>query len=351
MVEAVEVVKGTLCAVEMEEVIVLLREFLLEQDLVEVFTFWYNPMPIFILGGGGGGGEGGQGGTGGFGGGGNFGIYTYNSPNGAIEQCKFVIGHAGSGGSNVEFILTLAKEEAEPLVELEENQEAKVMEQLLPIPEKCECTNLSASLMCSSGKGGDGAAGGNGKNGGRGRDGAPGLTYKIFPLTFNSTNLPIPPELMTVIENDQCTNSQVTIAKSTTNPWSISGGSLVNDVSPTNSSYTKALTAAFTFPSTGYFTVSMGSTLARWIAISFARSLPTARVPNVCENIRVVASVSPSQATMYEWLIYPSSGTPYNPTGNYSTSSTSISFSLPSGNYSSRLSIFDDCCGWSIPGT
>ncbi len=292
-------------------------------------------------GGGGAGGQGGAGGAGGLGGGGSFTIYvTGTAP--TFITTTLTDGAAGTGGNG----------EAGGAGGLGGN-------------------GGTGGGSCTSeiGRGGNGSRGGNGGPGGRGQDGANGLNgdyYRNGVLQANpSTTVPNPTNALVVnYDNTKgCTNSIIDLQK-TTGTWSSygTGGATVKDItSALSSQSTSSNNIAVFYTSTGWKDITTTTdTRTRFVYVSTTRTPPVINgiISTICADGELSLTAtpnSPSNVVAYSWTIQQQAVTGLTtPTPIDVSSSATPTFSFPNataGNivYQIKLSVQDECCGWSIP--
>ncbi|MCX7650348.1 MAG: T9SS type A sorting domain-containing protein [Flavobacteriales bacterium] len=287
---------------------------------------------------GGAGGAGGAGGTGGRGGGGSFAFFRTNSNTGAvIVACNFTAGAAGAGGIGA-------------------NGGSGS-------PGQSGSAGATAGCgVCNGAQGQTGASGGQGGNGGRGRDGANGqsgaqvIDGVVVPFTAPS------PDAATISVGYAsavgCTNSEIPLTKNAGN-WVLPvGGSYVNNLTATTTSYNNSQNnVAIYFNNTGVYNITAnGTNFQNYLFIRDSRPLPTLNVIDVGTGLPVVNPVcpgtqisisTPTAGDNYEWLIYTTD--PSLPIYSANTQNAGPFTLNTSGTFQVRLRVFTTCCGWSIP--
>ncbi|CAN5161847.1 hypothetical protein BH09BAC1_BH09BAC1_15550 [soil metagenome] len=284
-------------------------------------------------GGGGGGGQGGRGGQGAFGGGSSIAIYVVNST-GSVVDCVVQNGNAGAGGTGGSGGTG-------------GNGGTGAAGGL----NNCGASNNEV---------GDGARGGNGGGagaGGRGGNAQPGVSHPIYDnVNGISAGTSTPqPTVVTVdyMNGSGCSNSEITLTKGTGN-WNFAGSpAFINDINPLNSSYNNASSPALvSFANTGSFDISVnGGTLKKYVTITVNRPLPVINtVPGtLCSGANLNLATT-TVADEYQWLIYPSAGTPATPTYSSNVQNPgAVSTITTAGTYYLRLRTRTECCGWSVP--
>ncbi len=285
-------------------------------------------------GGGGGGGQGGQGGLGAFGGGSSIAVYSVNS-NGNVTDCVVQNGSAGAGGTG--------GAGGQGGVGGQPGQGGL---------NACGTTNNEV------GDGAPGNAGGAGGSGGKGGNGQPGVSHPIYDNVngiTNGTSIP-QPTVVTVnyLNGAGCSNSEITLTKQTGN-WNLTGGAaFINDLNPLNSSFNNTSSPALvSFPNTGSFDIGVnGGTFKNYVTIAINRALPviTSNVPSILCSGSTFSLTTSTAADEYQWLIYPSTGTPSTPTYTSNVQNPgAISSITTAGTYYLRLRARTECCGWSVP--
>ncbi len=306
-------------------------------------------------GGGGAGGCGGTGGTGGYSGGSSFGVYHYGSTSlGTFTDCNIVSGTSGSGGSGGSGGAGGTGGSGG----------------------SGGSGGTSGGFMCtaSSGSGGAGGKGGNGGTGGAGESGANGVSYKIAIVTTAGVCTPTtsgytttPNNYITSIDygsssKQGCTNSQISLSK-TSGSWA-SGqyGTLINDKNSTTSSYTSSSASIITgYDATGtYRPVSNGPQ----IFITQSRSLGEISGEDAfCNGATAEYTYDGdyiSQGDVLQWRLVSSDGnTLYYAHAEMAASNgdesgtkfiiNTESLNLDAGIYYVKLEVKSDCCGVSIP--
>ena len=281
-------------------------------------------------GGGGGGGQGGQGGTGGRGGGGSFAIYaTASNAGAAIEQNTLIAGAPGAGGLG--------------------GNGGNGGGGGAGGPRRTTCS----SEIGEGGAGGNGGAGGAGGNGGTGAFGLSAQLTTDGVVSSPSVTIPMTPALTTNFGG--CTNSEVIITKGS-GTWDLQPTSLfISDLNDASSSYTTAsANAIVSYSSTGFKNlVNDVTTYTNFIHIVTDRPLPTfdASMTNTaCEGSSFMMS-TPTTGVEFEWVVFLTSGNTTAPLATFNTSAASWPTPITGGseNYSVRLRVRDECCGWSAP--
>lgn len=279
--------------------------------------------------GGGGGGQGGVGGTGGRGGGGTFAIYRTSSNTGAnIVQCTLTSGSAGSGGIGGNGGVGGSGGTGGP-----------------------------RRTTCSSeiGEGGSGGNGGNGGNGGAGGNGSFGLTSQLMSDgtgTSPSVAIPITPSV--TVTYLSCSNSEVNISNASGNWNMIPSASYINDLNASTTSYTPSdANFIVSYTTTGLQTVDNNTTFSNFVYITTDRPLPTfdaSMSPVICEG-DAFTMLTPTAGTQYEWVIFNSASTTATPLATYTSAGATWTTPITGSNmnYSVRLRVRTDCCGWSAP--
>ncbi len=285
-------------------------------------------------GGGGGGGQGGQGGLGAFGGGSSIAIYIVNS-NGLVTDCVVQNGSAGSGGTG--------GAGGSGGVGGQPGQGGL---------NACGTTNNEV------GDGAPGGAGGAGGAGGKGGNGQPGVSHPIYDNVNGitaGTSIPQPTVLtVNYLNGAGCSNSEITLTKQTGN-WNLTGGAaFINDLNPLNSSYSNTSTPALvSFPNAGSFDIGVnGGVFKNFVTITVNRPLPaiTSNVPSTLCSGGTFNLATTTAADEYQWIIYPTSGTPSSPIYTSSVQNPgAISSITAAGSYYLRLRTRTECCGWSVP--
>ncbi|MCX7650264.1 MAG: PKD domain-containing protein [Flavobacteriales bacterium] len=282
-------------------------------------------------GAGGNGGRGGHGGTGGKGGGGSFAVFAVNSSSGAqFLDSDFAEGNPGAGG-------------------LGGNGETG-------LPGSPGAAGAVAGCSpCSNSQGQTGAPGGSGGNGGRGRDGAPGVAGALVMdgvISDPSAPIPNPVTLEIQFQNTVgCTNSEITLTK-TSGTWTLPTGlSFVNDLDPYSSSYGNSSPTAKIYAfATGPYDVGVnGIDYQRFLWVRTSRPLPVINITpsgSIC-NLNNLSLSTPTVGDQYEWLIYQSD--PNQPIYTSTQQIPGNTGPIPAGLYWVRLRVRTECCGWSIP--
>ncbi len=302
-----------------------------------------NGSPAFIHvlrgsggGSGGSGGEGGQGGRGGNGGGANFGIFVAsNSTSGATFQSVNIntlgaAGNGGSGGQGGIGGIGGSGGQGGPLVQDNVN---------------------NVILLSPAGNGGNGGKGG---NGGRGQDGDNGLAQDIY---FGGNTPPaqsVAPSngIVSITGGAKgCTNSVISISKTSSDNWGLSGANFVNDLTNTTTSYTiSSNTAEIFYTSTGWKNINVGATtLNDFIFIRQSRPLPV--ITSTFTSICVGGTVNLSTSTIgeeYLWEVALVSN-PSSPIFTYNTKDVFNVTMNTAGIYQVKLQVKESCCGWSVP--
>lgn len=287
---------------------------------------------------GGAGGQGGHGGTGGLGGGGSFAFFRTSSNAGAvIVACNFTAGSAGAGG-------------------LGGNGGSGQ-------PGQQGGSGATAGCgICNGAQGQTGASGGSGGNGGRGRDGANG---QAAPQVIDGTIVPFvapSPDAATITLGYAsavgCTNSEIPLTKNAGNWVLPAGGSFVNNLTATTTSYNNTQNnIAIFFNNPGVYNITAnGTNFQNYIYIRDTRPLSNINVIDVGTGLPVANPVCPgTQISMstttagdnYEWLIYTTD--PSLPIFSANTQNAGPFTLNTSGTFQVRLRVFTTCCGWSIP--
>lgn len=286
-------------------------------------------------GGGGGGGQGGAGGKGGFGGGSSYAIFIYNAT-GTIVDCATLAGSAGPGGFG-----GAGGQGGTGGLGAEGGLD--------------NCGTSGDDEIGTGGRGGNGGAGGNGGNGG---SGAPGQSIPVLDVqngASQGTGVPSPALVtMNYANTSGCANSVITVTKGGGNWLLPTGGSFVNDLGPSSSSYTNSsATAEIAFSNAGIYNLGVNNgTLSNFVTITTSRALPiiNANIPAVVCVGNALNLSSPSVEERYQWLIYPESAGPSSPVFTDTTQNPGATpaFTTP-GNYLVRLRTYTTCCGWSVP--
>jgi hypothetical protein len=313
--------------------------------------------------GGGKGGEGGEGGLGGWGGGGSFAIYRVNSSTGAsLSSLQLSTGTAGAGGDGGDGGAGGTGGAGGAA--------------------RSACSG-DRGTSGAGGKGGDGGVGGKGQTGavgtsfwmvtdGTGQNDYTGITDGgILP---NTTNFNIEfSEDRNNIAGYACPYSEIKLTSNTiTTGWDISSGalSLVNDLSPTSSSYNLLLDDTIlvynTVTSNTFHRVDLNSdvyrnflfTVAKWSTTNITRVAVPVITPSkdsVCTvggsaSFSVSGSYDASNILQREWVVYDSlSGNPKSPLFTSASSSPTFGAFTTAGHYFVRYRERHRCCGWSIP--
>ncbi len=276
-------------------------------------------------GGGGGGGFGGAGGTGGGSGGSSVALLTWNNgANGELRNVTLTPGNSGngspggsggqggSGGSG----------------------------------------GQGGFGPDNGGNGGNGGPGGSGGQGGAGGTGANGQSLQLFEsgslLEVSNDGFPYA-EIYTAKSLFGCTNSIVNISKSAGN-WDLAAmqANAVDDVLPGESSFDPTVNA------TQVYYLSQGpkdlvtelSTINDFFSIRDNRPLPMidAIPDSICAESGLVFS-TPTGGLEHTWSVLNESGT----TVATRSGMNPAEVELNPGKYFLRLSVRDECCGWSIP--
>jgi hypothetical protein len=299
---------------------------------------------------GGGGGAGGAGGYGGYGGGSAFGLYLYNDQSGKtpsqiitngnnyVSVNSSYSGAGGAGGSGG--------------------------------PGGNGGTGANGSSgSAACGQGGKGGSGGNGGSGGKGQPGAAGVAKCYVSVGANGTLTTsgagtqgtAPNSAIASIDygsssKQGCTNSQISLSKSSGSWASGQYGELINDKNGSTSSYTTGSSSIITgYGSTGTYTpVSGGSR----VFISQERMLGTISGPTtICgssENYTYNGTLTSGDVLLW-YLLSTDGNTQYDSRViAYSGSQTPYtinpeSLGLAAGTYNIKLMVKSNCCGVSIP--
>jgi hypothetical protein len=288
-------------------------------------------------GGGGGGGQGGELATGGRGGGSSFAIYRNASGVGAIiANNQLNPGAAGQGGAG-----------------------------------GTGGTGGSGGQGSNGGGGSDGESsggrGGNGGAGGKGGDGGNGpngVSVQLYTVGSGATSPSITLPTLAVSANVSrgCTNSQIELTKNSGTWTLVSGAQFVNNLTSSTTSYTTS--GANSNPVSVFYTTTGGKNLQvgsnvyhNFITIlqNRALGLPTINTINdVCPQSPINLGTSLAGAEEYRWEIT----TVGNPTANVlaplsgqnpGTVNPPSGGWIPGTTYQVRLSVREECCGWSIP--
>ncbi len=317
-------------------------------------------------GNGGRGGSGGSGGSGGYCGGSSFGLYLYSNSatptTSGIIDCRIVSGTLGTGGlggtggsggaGNSGTVGT-------------SGSTAKVT------------GGLGWGSFVGTAKGGSGGAGGSGGSGGQGGTGgkgANGVSYKIAVVTSSGLQSSVttgygtePSNYITSIDygsssKQGCTNSQISLSKSSGSWASGQYGTLINDKNKTTSSYSTSSADIITgYGSTGtYRPVSGGPQ----IFITQSRSLGEISGEDAfCNGATAEYTYDGdyiSQGDVLQWRLVSSDGnTLYYAHAEMAASDgdesgtkfiiNTESLNLDAGIYYVKLEVKSDCCGVSIP--
>lgn len=313
-------------------------------------------------GSGGLGGNGGLGGSGGWGGGGSFGAYLVGGSSGTLSQSTVTAGAAGLGGNGA-------------------NGQNGATGQT-------GATGTYSGGCDGNGQGGNGGKGGNGAPGGRGQDGANGIAQNIVTVGssyVSNGGTPSGPnaaaDYLKARYLKGCTNSFIEIEKANgsappSNPFDLTtmGATLINDVSPDQTSYTNnsgALVTEVSFSALGWHQekLNLQNGWTTFIRLLENRPLPTLAVSTskrVCsaENIKfTITSNNPNQdysnsAADYEWRyrVYKDGAVRRVPTPAWSSTSNGAGpNTINVGNFTGdsitvliAARVRDKCCGWSV---
>jgi gliding motility-associated-like protein len=299
-------------------------------------------------GGGGGGGQGGLAGTGGWGAGGTFALFSFNS-SGVRNNCSINAGPAAAGGVGG----TGANGGTGGIggQGADGNNTSTTTGGVL--------TNGRVCGGCiETGAGGRGGNGGTGGAGGSGGAGAPGLS-SIVEIQSGGSSTPSTVAGITQIITNQplagCTNSEILITKDG-GTWGLTGtAAFIQDLNAASSSYTTASgTALISYTATGAQSINIsGNPYGGFIMVNTNRALPTfdASMSNtICEGNSFLMN-TPTSGAQYEWVIFPAAGNSSTPVAIFTTSVASWPTPITgtSVNYTVRLRIRDNCCGWSVP--
>jgi hypothetical protein len=291
-------------------------------------------------GGGGAGGEGGQGGAGGFGGGGSFAVYvTGTAP--TFATANLAIGAIGVGGTG----------EAGGAGGAGGNG------------------GVGGSTCTGEvGRGGNGSKGGAGGAGGRGQDGANGIggNYYLNGVLQSSPTTVSNPTNALVVNYDNtkgCTNSVINLTK-VTGTWSNYGtdGATVKDITSLLSSQsTAANNISVFYTSTGWKDITTTTdTRTRLLFVSTTRTPPVINgiTTPICADGSLSLTCtpnSPSNVVAYDWVVQATLVTGLStPAATLTSNSATPTFAFPNAGstnitYQIKLSVQDECCGWSIP--
>ncbi|CAN5397486.1 hypothetical protein BH09BAC1_BH09BAC1_20670 [soil metagenome] len=309
--------------------------------------------------GGGGGGGGGGGAKGGSGSGSSFGIFIWNNSGGSITNTIIASGTVssgglgGSGGGGGSGAGGRAKN----------------------------------GRNCDSGDGGASGAGSNGGAGGNGGNGSAGISYAVANVNssgvLTATNAPsISPAITVnsatsggstpnptnalVVNYDNtkgCTNSVINLTK-VSGTWSSygTGGAVVKDItSALSSQLTSSNTISVFYSSTGWKDVTTTTdTRTRLVFVSTTRTPPVINgiTTPICADGQLSLTVtpnSPSNVVAYDWVVQASPVTGLTtPAATLTSNSATPTFTFPNAGstnitYQIKLSVQDECCGWSIP--
>ncbi len=297
-------------------------------------------------GSGGGGGGGGGAGSGGAGGGASYGVFLYNNgASGNFIGCQLTAGSGGAGGAGG----TGGAGGAGGF------------------------DGFTWIMGCSGstcGNGGYGGWGSTGGQGGTGGQGSTGTSYAVgtlggsaasftnFTCATNSASscgsAPVSSPVLTVNQSQGCTNSEVTITK-TSGSWGVfnGNGAFVNNLTASTTSYANSSTpAVVSYTTTGDKDLILaGNTYSNFVRITQTRALPVidAITSPICIGDNISLSTS-TVGTAYDWSIAKTSFS--NPTV-YTSSSQSPGLvntaSFTTGTYLVKLRVKEDCCGWSVP--
>ena len=298
-------------------------------------------------GGGGGGGQGGLGATGGWGAGGTFALYQYGGNgtrnNTILNSGPLAVGGIGGiganggtggngglggGGNNTSTTTGCA---------------------------------ITGARVCGNSEVGAGGRGGNGGNGGKGGDGGAGANGVTIPIQLvGGATAPASttPAISQVIANkplEGCTNSEIIITKDG-GTWTLTGsGAYIQNLSASTSTYTNASPSALvSYSTTGAQSITInGVDYDGFIMVNTNRPLPTfhsSMSNTICEGDNFTMN-TPTSGAEYEWVIFNASSNTASPTAIFTTSVASWSTPITgvSTNYSVRLRIRENCCGWSAP--
>ena len=296
-------------------------------------------------GGGGQGGGGGEGGYGGMGGGSSFGVYMNSTSDITFINSNITGGTAGAGGAGG----------------AGGNGGAGG-------------SGGSGRNTCSDERGtsGNGGAGGNGARGGTGQSGADGVSYAVYKsgtgasdpsvTVLNPTN----PLYANYYNTKGCTNSVIYLTKVTAAGNWVSfgtGGDLVDNITPSLSSTSMASNSPIVYyTSTGWKDIE-ATTSSQRDRLLFIKTNRTPPVINgvtspLCKDGSLSLTVtpnSPSVTTGYEWTVQQTPVTSLTaPTPLLTSNSATPTFDFPNNTnaditYQIKLSVQDECCGWSIP--
>lgn len=298
-------------------------------------------------GGGGGGGQGGLGATGGWGAGGTFALYQYGGSgirnNTTLNSGPVAVGGIGGvganggtggngglggGGNNTSTTTGCA---------------------------------ITGARVCGNSEVGAGGRGGNGGNGGKGGDGGAGANGVSAPVQLvggASAPASTTPAISQVIANkplEGCTNSEIIITKDG-GTWTLTGsGTYVQNLNASTSSYSNASpTALVSYSTTGAQSIDInGVTYDGFIMVNTNRPLPifhSSMSTTICEGDNFTMN-TPTSGSEYEWVIFNASSNTASPTAIFTTSVASWSTPITgvNANYSVRLRVRENCCGWSAP--
>lgn len=298
-------------------------------------------------GGGGGGGQGGAFGTGGWGGGGTFAIYLFNATgtrnnvtlNSGAAASGGTGGTGGTGGAGGNGGLGGGGNNTN---------------------ETGGCS-LTGGRVCGNsevGAGGRGGNGGNGGNAGSGGAGAAGVSSSVQLVSGSSSANNVAAGITQIITNQPlagCTNSEILITKDG-GTWGLTGtGAFIQDLNASTSSYSNASASAIvSYTSIGAQSINInGTPYGGFIMINSNRALPTfdASMSNtICEGNSFTMN-TPTSGVQYEWVIFPDAGNTSTPVAIFTTSVASWPTPVTGTtvNYSVRLRVRENCCGWSAP--
>lgn len=291
-------------------------------------------------GGGGGGGQGGFGGLGGYGGkggGSSIGFYFHNSTiNQNISHLTASPGNAGAGGVGGDGGDGGAGGPS----------------------------GAGGSGNCEARNGGNGGKGGAGGDGGDGGDARPGYSYEIFTRGGGpSSGTTIPTRTVTVYQYQGCANSEVVLTKTGAGNWDFLGNAeYMNNETESTSTYSATDDSVkVTYTNSGKYDVQVGSDLYKeLVIITGSRSLPTIDVDTIPENSELCTQnaetptelqFSTTSALDYKWEVQRLiAGVPQTPATFTSSSQITAAYQpADTGTYQVKLSVLDECCGWSIP--
>ncbi len=315
-------------------------------------------------GGGGAGGTGGTGGAGGYSGGSSFGAYLYDDrSSGTLANrfinCNIVSGTIGSGGAGGTGGAGGSGGTGGTGGD-----------------GGCGCPGGIAGFFGveeESGRGGRGGNGGAGGAGGHGEQGANGVSYKIAQVTTAGVCTPTtsgyataPNAILSSADygsssKQGCTNSQISLGRSSGSWASGQYGTLIKDVTETTSSYTTSSTNIVVgYGSTGTYTPVNGGPR---IYITQTRNLGAINGDeSICSGISANYTYGGTiqQGDVLQWRLLSSDGnTQYYAHAAIAASNgdaTGTKFTidlnaldLDAGTYYIKLTIKSDCCGVSIP--